>query len=154
MADLDKLVNFRITIFDGTSTSTPKVQPVVSEPPAGLFTPEQFKWMEAQLEAREASIINRMDVIKHNASCKKPIKSKIVVPTCPLPAPSALKPIDYPYGMPMNDPKWQIGSSDIVGTNAMIANPTYTASITSANVNNWIDHNMSELAGFKPLLLL
>jgi hypothetical protein len=54
------------------------------------------------MEAREASIINRMNTIEHNASFKKPIEPKIVVPSCPLPAPSASKPIDYPYGMPMN----------------------------------------------------
>jgi hypothetical protein len=32
VADLDKLVNFRVATFDGTSTSAPKVQPAVSEP--------------------------------------------------------------------------------------------------------------------------
>jgi hypothetical protein len=58
VADLDKLVNFRIATFDGTSTSAPNVQPVISETPASLFIPEQFKWMEEQLQAREVSIIN------------------------------------------------------------------------------------------------
>jgi uncharacterized protein YfaP (DUF2135 family) len=52
----------------------------------------------------------------------------------------------------MNASKGQFGSS-FVGTNAMIVNPVYTVPITSvpktANINDWIDDNMSELAGFK-----
>jgi hypothetical protein len=54
------------------------------------------------MEAWEVSIINRMNTIEHNASFKKPIETKIIVPSCPLPAPSTSKPIDYHYGMPMN----------------------------------------------------
>lgn len=52
----------------------------------------------------------------------------------------------------MNAFKGQVGSSEVVvGTNAMIANPTYTAPITSVpqNINDWIDDDMNELAGFK-----
>jgi len=58
----------------------------------------------------------------------------------------------------MNASKGQIGSSAFVGTNAMIAHPVYTAPITSvpqtANINDWIDDNMSELAGFKALFTI
>ena len=82
--------------------------------------------MEEELQAREASIINRMDIVHHNASFKKQIDSEIVIPSCPLPTPSAPKTIDFPYGIPMNASKGQVGSSSlaaIVGTNAMIANP-------------------------------
>jgi hypothetical protein len=72
-----------------------------------------------------------MNTIKHNASFKKPIESGIAVLSSPLPAPSATKPIDYPYGMPMNASRRQSVSSAIVGTNAMIGNPKYTAPINS-----------------------
>jgi hypothetical protein len=145
--------HLQVFTFDGTSTTSTKVPPFESEPPIGLFTSEQFKWMEEQLEAREAKIINRMNTIEHNASLKKLIESEIIIPSCSLPTPSASKPIDYPYGMPMNASKGQIGSLAFVGTNAMIAHPVYAAPITSvpqmANINDWIDDNMSELAGFK-----
>jgi hypothetical protein len=72
-----------------------------------------------------------MNTIEHNASLKKPIESEIVVPNYSLLAPSASKPIDYPYGMLMNASKGQIGSSAFVGTNSMINHPVYTAPITS-----------------------
>ena len=94
-----------------------------------------------------------MNTIEHNASLKKPIESEIVIPSCSLPAPLASKPIDYPYGMPMNASKGQIVSSAFVGTTAMINHPVYTAPITSVpqttKINDWVDDNMSELAGFK-----
>jgi hypothetical protein len=61
--------------------------------------------MEEQLEAQEAKIINRMNTIEHNATVKKPIESEIAISSCSLPAPSASKPINYPYGMPMNASK-------------------------------------------------
>jgi hypothetical protein len=109
--------------------------------------------MEEQLEAWEAKIINQMNTIEHNASLKKPIESEIAIPSCSLPAPSASKPIEYPYCMPMNASKGQIGSSAFVGTNAMITHLVYTAPITSvpqmANIDDWVDDNMSELAYFK-----
>jgi hypothetical protein len=147
VAEQDKTINLQVFTFDGTSTSSSRASPLVSEPPAGLFTSEQFKWMKEQLEAQEAKIINRMNTIEHNASLKKSIESEIAVTSCSLPAPSATKPIDYPYGMPMNASKGQFGSS-FVGTNAMIVNPMYTAPITSVpqttNINDWIDDNMSE----------
>jgi len=67
--------------------------------------------MEEQLEAREARIINPMDVIQHNASFKKAIESEIAVPSCPLPTPSGPETVDFPYGRPMNVTKGQVGSS-------------------------------------------
>ena len=59
----------------------------------------------------------------------------------------------------MNASKGQVGSLvAVVGTNATIVHPTYTAPITSdpqtANVDDGIDDDMSELACFKAPLLL
>jgi hypothetical protein len=105
MVEQDKQINLQVFTFNGTSTASTKVPPIVSEPLASIFILEQFKWMEEQLEAQEAKIINRMNTIEHNARVKKPIESKIAIPSCSLPAPSASKPINYPYGMPMNASK-------------------------------------------------
>ncbi|CAD6339104.1 unnamed protein product [Miscanthus lutarioriparius] len=43
VAEQDKQVNIQVFTFDGTL----KVNPLPSEPPSGLFTPEeQLKWMD------------------------------------------------------------------------------------------------------------
>jgi hypothetical protein len=55
-----------------------------------------------------------MNTIEHNASIKKPA-TEITVPSCPLLAPLAPKTVDFPYGMPMNGTKGQVGSSAFVG---------------------------------------
>lgn len=52
-----------------------------------------------------------------------------------------LRPHIFPYSMPMNFQKGQVGPSiGVVGTNAMIIHPTYTNPITSVpqvhNVHN------------------
>jgi peptidyl-tRNA hydrolase len=81
VAKQDKTINLQVFTFKGTYISSSRASPLVSEPPACLFTSEQFKWMEEQLEAGEAKIINQMNTIEHNASLKKPIESEIAIYT-------------------------------------------------------------------------
>lgn len=127
----------------------------MSDPPSSnLFTSDQLNWMKEQLEAQEAKIINRMNTIEHNSSLKRPIDSESTVPPHPLPTTSAPKSTEIPYGMPMGVVGGQAGSSAAVGINAMVVHPTYTTPIVSVpqmdNIDEWIDGNMVELAGFRP----
>jgi hypothetical protein len=112
VAKQDKQIDLQVFTFDGTSTTSTKVSPLVSEPPAGLFTSEQFKWMEEQLEAQESKIINRMNTIEHNASLKKPIESEIVVPSYSLLAPSTS--VDTIFGTCQNDQSGLIGRRKVI----------------------------------------
>lgn len=113
VAEKDRKINLQVFTFNGTSTSSSKASPIVSDPPHG-FTLEQLKWMEEKLMAQEVDIINRINNIQHTTSFKKPVNTESIVSSCPLPAPSAPRTIDFPYGIMMNAPKGQVGSSAAV----------------------------------------
>jgi len=68
---------------------------------------------------------------------------------------SALKTTNFPYGMPMNLPKGQVGpSTGVVGANAIVVHPIYTNTIASVPQVTYVhdsvdDDRMSELDGFE-----
>ena len=56
----------------------------------------------------------------------------LVFPSSSVVVSSASKTTNFPYGMPMNYPKGQVGPSiGVVGTNAVVIHPTYTNPTTS-----------------------
>jgi hypothetical protein len=76
------------------------------------------------------------------------------MPSCPILVSSSSKPMGFSYVMVNNFPKGQVGPlASVVGTSALVINPAYTTPITSLpqtyNMEDWVDDNLSELAGFK-----
>lgn len=84
------------------------------------------------MEDREAEWINRFNTMQSNANLKKHVEPMLVFPSSSVVVSSASKTTNFPYGMPMNYPKGQVGPSiGVVGTNAMVIHPTYTNPTTS-----------------------
>lgn len=150
----DKPVNIQTYTFKLPSSSAPKVPPSVSESPYNVFTSEQAKLMKQMMEDQAAKLINEFNNIQRYANLKKSVNVKTTIPSYSLPVSLAPKTIQFPYGMLMNVPKSQVGpSAVVVGSNALIANATYTTPITSVPqtciVEYWIDDDLREIAGFK-----
>lgn len=100
----------------------------ISEPSTVLILEQVNKLLEDQ----DAKLLNHFSSIHHNANFTKPVNVEPVMPSRSMLVSSALKPMDFPYGMLMNYPKGQGGpSAGLVGTNAIVVNPTYTSPMTS-----------------------
>lgn len=140
-----------ITTFESPTSVAPKVTLPISNPPS-MLTLEQVQKM---MEERVVMLIDGFYTMQNNANLKKPIDTTPIAPSGPIPVSSTPKIFDFPYGMPMNYPKGQVGPYvGVVGTNAIVVHPTYTNPIASVsqihNVHNsGNDDRISELAGFE-----